>query len=133
MTEENFMDSERRQYNRMFFSKQDGPVASFTLPDPHEKTISAIVMDLSLGGLGLSIRKNENMVNIGDHLILTKIKGSTGLQTIANIETKVRWIQNYENFDHILFGCEFLNASESLREQIQQFINSWAEDAAVRR
>lgn len=127
------MDSERRQYNRMFFSKQDGPVAYFTLPESQEQTISAIVMDLSLGGLGLSIRKNESTVNMGDCLILTKIKGSKGLETIANVETEVRWIQNYENFDHVLFGCEFLNASERLREQIQQFINSWAEDAAVRR
>ncbi len=119
------MSEERRQHKRMFFSKKDGPVAIFSPPDREDEIVTAIVMDLSTGGFGLSIRKEEYRVTIGDRLILTDLKGLAGLQFIVNIETEVKWLQDYKNFDHILFGCEFMNVSESFRKGIGEFINSW--------
>lgn len=125
---------ERRQYKRMFFSIEEGPLAVFALPDVGKEVLTAIVMDLSLGGLGLSVRKGGNVrINVGDRLILTEIKGAANLRPISNMETEIKWIQNYRAFKHILFGCEFVNATDTVREQIQQFINSWMDDAAVRR
>lgn len=111
----------------MFFSKEEGPVAAFTFAGAPETVITAVVMDLSLGGLGLSIRKDENPVNVGDRLILSEIRGAKGLE-IADTEMEVRWLHNYEKLTHILFGCEFLVPSELLRNQIQEFINSRLED-----
>ncbi|MCP4346645.1 MAG: PilZ domain-containing protein [Desulfobacterales bacterium] len=120
------MQEERRLSNRIFFSMKDGPVALFTLPEHNDETISATIMDLSAGGLGLSFRKEENIkIHEGDHLILTEIKNIVELEEVADIELKIRWLRNYDAFKHILFGCEFINISEPIREQIWQFVNSW--------
>jgi len=128
--------AERRQYKRMFFSIEEGPLGVFALPDMDTGVLTAIIMDLSMGGLGLSIRKGGDMsINVGDRLILTEIRGmaDTNLRPINNIETEIKWIQNYRAFRHILFGCEFVDITQTTRDQIQQFINSWVEDADVRR
>ncbi|QTA89531.1 PilZ domain-containing protein [Desulfonema magnum] len=119
---------ERREYKRMFFSIEDGPVAVFDLPNYQEKTIRAIVMDLSPGGMGLSIKKDDNIIiNVEDRLLLREFKGHTELWPVVGIETKIRWIQNYKGFKHMLFGCEFLDIPETAKDQIRNFINSWAD------
>ncbi len=120
------IQEERRLNNRIFFSMKDGPVALFSLPGLNDETISATIMDLSAGGLGLSFRKEENIkINEGDRVILTEIKNIEELDAVANIELEIRWLRNYDAFKHILFGCEFINISEPIREQIWQFVNSW--------
>jgi len=125
------MGAEKRECKRMFFSKDDGPIAIFTFVDTPEKSITTIVMDLSMGGLGLSIRKDQSSVNVGDRMLLSEIRGAKGLD-IADVEMEVRWLHNYEKLTHILFGCEFADPSESLRIQIQEFINSRIEDQILR-
>lgn len=121
------MQEERRVSSRIFFSMKDGPTALFTLPGLNDETITATIMDLSAGGLGLSLRKEENIkINEGDSVILTEIKNIEELEAVTNIEMEIRWLRNYEAFKHILFGCEFLNISEPVGEQIRKFVDSWA-------
>lgn len=118
--------TERRLYKRMFFSMETGPVAVFTIPGMQGKTVSAIVMDLSVGGLGLSIRKEETTaIKINDRMKLKEIKGERNLRFVSDLEVYVRWLQNYKSFKHILFGCEFADPSQTVKNQVQEFINSW--------
>ncbi len=118
--------SERRQFKRIFFSMKDGPSAVFNFSGKYRKTITATIMDLSIGGLGLSIKKDESLIKEGEHLRLTGIKGVRYLESVADIEMEIKWLRNYESFQHILFGCEFVDISDICREDIQQFINLWA-------
>jgi len=118
-------NAERRRYKRMFFSIEEGPVAVFTVPDSKGRIFTAIIMDLSPGGLGLSVKKDENIIKPGECLILAEIKGTKGLESVKDIETEVKWIQNFKAFKHILLGCEFLNITEAQKEDIQSAINLW--------
>jgi len=118
--------SERRHFKRIFFSMKDGPSAVFNFSENYRKAITATVMDLSIGGLGLSIKKDEGLIKEGEHLRLTEIKGVRYLKSIADIEMEIKWLRNYESFQHILFGCEFVYISDICRQDIQQFINLWA-------
>lgn len=105
---------------------ETGPVAVFTIPGMQGKIVSAIVMDLSIGGLGLSIRKEETAaIKIDDRMKLKEIKGEKNLRFVSDLEVYVRWVQNYKSFKHILFGCEFADPSQTVKNQIQEFINSW--------
>jgi len=117
---------ERRQYKRIFFSLKDGPTAIFNFSANHSKAISATVMDLSIGGLGLCLKKDDGLIKIGRHLRLTEIKGVNFLKSVADIEMEIKWLRSYDTFQHSLFGCEFLNISNAGKEDIQQFINLWA-------
>ncbi len=105
---------------------ETGPVAVFTVPGMQGKIISAIVMDLSVGGLGLSIRKDETIaIKANDRMKLKEIKGERNLRFVSDLEVYIRWVQNYKAFKHILFGCEFAEPSETVKNQVQDFINSW--------
>ena len=110
----------------MFFPVEAGPVAIFTFPNVKDGIFSAVIMDLSPGGLGLTLKKGETLIKPGDSLILTEIKGAENLASVKNLETEIKWIQSFKAFKHILFGCEFTNISELLKEEIQAFIDLWS-------
>jgi c-di-GMP-binding flagellar brake protein YcgR len=107
----------------MFFSMEEGPIAVFT--DDRNRTFTAVIMDLSPGGLGLSIKKGETTITDGDSLILSEVRGRSGLESIKNLNTEVKWVQNFKAFKHILFGCEFTDITEAHQEDIQTAINLW--------
>jgi c-di-GMP-binding flagellar brake protein YcgR len=115
---------ERRQYKRMFFSMDEGPVAFLEFP---EKKLQAIILDLSPGGVGMSLKKEEAAppVAMGERVLLKETRGILELQFIENIEMKIRWVQNYDSLQHILFGCEFMDVSEDFRNNIREFIYLW--------
>lgn len=119
-------NSERRRYKRMFFPIEDGPVAVFTFPNFKDRIFSAVIMDLSPGGLGLTVKKGETSLKAGDCLILAEIKGKKGLESITNLKTEVKWVQSFSAFKHVLFGCEFTGITEAFMEDIQSAINLWS-------
>ena len=83
-------------------------------------------MDLGEEGMCLALKQDDkDKLHEGDHVIIKEIKGSEDLQVITNVEMEVKWMLNLK---HIAVGCEFLNASQTLREQIRQFMNSWGKD-----
>ncbi len=120
------MGGDRRESERIFFSRKNGLEAAFTLPDAQEEIFSATLMDLSLKGLGLSFKKGEYEIDVGDHMRVAEIRNKAELKDIADIAVEIRWMRCYDALNHILFGCEFLDISDAAREQIQDFIRSWA-------
>ncbi|MDM8524731.1 PilZ domain-containing protein [Desulfococcaceae bacterium HSG8] len=119
---------ERRRYRRIFFSMEDGPTALFTHVRFSEEAVTATIMDMSIGGLGMTLKKDGNtFINIGDLLRLNEIRGLKNSQFLNNVEMEIRWIQNYDALQHVLFGCEFTDISTETEEQIQEFIDLWAD------
>jgi c-di-GMP-binding flagellar brake protein YcgR len=114
---------ERRKCERIVFSDKDGIIGIFSLLDNHKTFITASIMDLGEEGMCLALKQDdENKLHERDHVILKEIKGSEDLQVITNVEMEVKWTLNLK---HIAAGCEFVDISQTLRDQIRQFINSW--------
>lgn len=114
---------ERRKCERIVFSDKDGIIGIFSLSDNHETFITVSIMDLGEEGICLALKQDdEDKLHEGDRMILSEIKGTKDLQFLINMEIEVRWTLNLK---YIAAGCEFLNASQTLRDQIRQFMNSW--------
>lgn len=117
---------ERRQYTRMYFSAEDGIVGFFTVPGFEKEIFSGIVMDISEGGMCLSIaKKNRAAINEDGPLLLRQLKGAPKLQSIVDVDARVRWIIELEDLKNVTFGCEFLNLTRDDKDVIRGFINSW--------
>lgn len=115
---------ERRKFSRVLFSIEDGVVGVFTLSGNKKESIAAFIFDLSTGGLHFILSRDENKgFSNGDHLTLSKIRGKTSLQFIADIEIEIKWILDHQYVEHIGLGCEFKNLPEAVRDQIGQFVD----------
>ncbi len=52
------------------------------------------------------------------------IKGTTDLEFISFLELEVKWVMDLQIFEHVGIGCEFLNASDAIMDQIDRFVDS---------
>ena len=118
--------SERRQFKRVAISSNDsiiGIISSSRLKA--EDSIAVNIIDLSAGGLHFFLLTGSfKEISAGDHLILREIKGTKDLQFISNVELEVKWIAEHPSLKHVGLGCEFLNISDKIRQQIDQFIDT---------
>jgi len=116
-----------RLYPRIFFSAEDGIVASFSPPgnENEQERLVARVMDVSEGGMGLTFNKKENgKVHKGDRLIVVKVEGESSLEKIGGTEVEVKWVMDHALLEHTAgFGCQFMNTDEGLRDLLREFVN----------
>ena len=115
----------RRQLNRVCLPKEIQLGAFLVLPEPYNEIVTATVTDLSVGGVRLRMTRKEIIVHPGDHLVLKQIKGPPELKSVADIEMEIMWTHKDEKLGLIVFGCQFLNISQPIREQIKQFTDIW--------
>ncbi|HAO21002.1 MAG: hypothetical protein BWK80_31305 [Desulfobacteraceae bacterium IS3] len=119
----------RRQFDRIFFSAEDGITGSFALADSSAQS-DAIVMDLSVGGIRLTIGKDGfSHLKQGDRLMLIELNGAFGLEHIAHIEMEIRWVLSHPSFNHIGVGCHFLDPPPEVRAHIRAFLESWIDNS----
>lgn len=117
---------EKRRFERVYFKAEDGLRGIFSLPNNHEDILIANVMNLSKDGIGLVINKTEYIsISPGDRLILNEVKGGSHLAFMRNIETEIKWILNHRSLEHIGLGCQLLNTSKEIRQNIGSYINSY--------
>ena len=117
---------ERRRYQRIFFSIEDGIKGIFAFSDYQKGLLTANIINISENGLGLALSKDKkDMIHKGDYVILTHIMGIQDLESLTNVEAEIKWILENPSLEFIGFGCEFLNAPESQRDAIRIFIDSW--------
>ncbi len=118
------LGKERRRFERrtVIDIKIDG---IFYIKGGEEELITARIINISEGGLHFALRKHVSKEIIVDkHLILKEIKGVEELQSITDLELEIKWIAAPPSFNHFGIGCEFINASEEVRAQLRQFVNS---------
>jgi len=116
---------ERRLYKRVYFPDESRPQAFLVLLGT-DRILTASVVSLGLGGLSLRMPRKDSIIHKGDHLILKQIKRPPEQQFLGNIGIKLLWSYKDERSGDILLGCNFLNISQPIREQIQQFTDSWS-------
>ncbi|UCH21013.1 MAG: PilZ domain-containing protein [Deltaproteobacteria bacterium] len=121
--EKDYDGSEKRKFKRIVFSAKDKVMGVFTFPKVSDDLISYKIADISAGGLRFIVfRKDDLQISTGDKFFLQEIKGKTKLDVVADIELEVKWVMDHEMFEHIMIGCEFLNISEAVQTQIDQFV-----------
>jgi c-di-GMP-binding flagellar brake protein YcgR len=118
-------EKERRRFQRIFFSLEDGIQGTFTFSDLHKGIFTAYILNLSEGGVGFVLNKKEDKkIEKGNGVILTQIRGIRGLEPRMNIEAEVRWILDKPALEFLGFGCEFLRVPAPLQAQIRACIDS---------
>ncbi len=120
-----FDGPEKRRFQRAVFSIGDGIIGVFSSNGFKNDSIAASITNLSAGGLQFILpRDTSPEIGTGDRLILRKIKGTTDLEFISNLELEVKWVMDLQVFDHVGIGCEFLNVSDAIMDQIDRFVDS---------
>jgi hypothetical protein len=117
---------ERRRSQRIFFSIEDGIKGVFAFSDHQKGLLTANIINIGEGGLGLALNKDKkDKINKGDYVILTHIMGIQGLESLTNVEAEIKWILDNPSLEFIGCGCEFLNIPESIRDIMKTCIDSW--------
>ena len=124
----NSENGNRRKFKRALFNAEDSIMAKFSIPGGHKKPISARVLNLSEGGIHVTVAANdlENIV-AGKRLILLQIKGPVPFEYLVSIDSEVKWVVNHPILEHAGIGCEFKNVSASSCVQLRSFVEEWFE------
>jgi hypothetical protein len=119
-------EKERRRFQRIFFSLEDKVQGTFAFSGFQKGILTAHIINLGEGGLGLVLSKDEKKrIWKGGYVILTQIKGITGLEPLINVEAEIKWILDNPSLEFMGFGCEFRNVPAPMRDTIRAFIDSW--------
>ena len=114
--------AERRRHIRVYFDSLAETSCRFS-PDEQAITLwSASVLDLSLGGLHLSVKGCAGLA-VGDPLILASLSHRTGPVCDEPIPMEVRWVFAQPEFSHLYVGCRFLYLPEKSRCHIANLIS----------
>jgi hypothetical protein len=118
--------NERRRFQRIFFSIEDGVKGILAFSDHQRGLLVAHIINIGEGGLGLAVSKDKkDKIAKGDQVILTHITGIQGLESLINVDAEIKWILENPSLEYVLFGCEFLDFPEPMRDAIGIFIDSW--------
>lgn len=120
----NAVKEERRKYERIVFSDKDGMTGIFKIQEPYEKFVTVHIMDLGEEGMGVALEQNTESEQLyeEEHVILTELQDHPELRFLLNVEMEVRWTLNLK---YPAAGCEFVNISQSFRDQIREVIHCW--------
>lgn len=125
---ENNTRNERRTAQRAVFSFQENVIGIFCLPQPGEDTRSfdARILNLSVGGLQFSLKKEEGeKLLVGDHLLLKEIQGKDELAFFADLEMVIKWVLEVEYLDHLAFGCKYQGIPLEIRGRIDHYVSTF--------
>lgn len=119
--------NERRLFERIFFSSDDGIIGTFSLPDPYMGAAPATIMDISEDGMGITFLKKEcPPFNKGERLVLKEINNMKSLNFLNNIEMEIRWVLSHRSLEHIALGCRLIDVSDETKAMLRKVISSWS-------
>ena len=114
--------AERRRHIRVYFDATEEMGCEFSNGAEATKMLRASVLDLSLGGLHLSVTGDFNFA-IGDRILLTRLRHRTGLVSEEEIPVEIRWVFAQAEFSRLYMGCQFLELPEESRGNIANLIS----------
>ncbi len=116
---------QNRKFTRIFFQASDKINGVCAFPDNQNETLAANVMNLSEGGLCLTIDRDEIMsISKDEHLILLELREDSEIMFNDEIVMIVRWVMDNKFFQNIELGCEFLTIEEKTVEKIREIVGS---------
>ena len=119
----------RRQFKRALFIIEDDIQGVFSIPGSDIGPISTHVLNLGEGGAHFIIdSSDESHFQPGTKIILVQIKGPNPLQYLVNVDAEVKWILDHNIMEYVGAGCQFLNITQSSRDQIKSFVEAWNQE-----
>jgi hypothetical protein len=117
--------NERRRFQRIFFSIEDGVKGILAFSDHQRGLLVAHIINIGEGGLGLAVSKDKKgKIAKGDQIILTHITGMQDLESLVNVDVEIKWLMEDPSLEFVVFGCKFLNIPEPMRDAIGIFLDS---------
>ena len=117
---------EKRIYKRVFFPNQNDLAGILRLSDNHEVFLTAIIKDLSEGGLGFAVKRDQNnKIITGSQLTLKNIRGSEHLTFMTDLKLEVMWVLDCDELKNVGIGCRFLDIPQAGREKIRNYVKAW--------
>jgi hypothetical protein len=118
--------NERRRFQRIFFSIEDGIKGIIAFSDHRRGILVAHIINIGEGGLGLAVSKDKKgNIAKGDQIILTHITGMQDLEFLINVDAEIKWLMEDQSLEFVVFGCKFRNIPEPMTAAIGTFIDSW--------
>ena len=115
---------ERRRFRRHNFSSREEDTGAFTLVYGDSLyRFTARILNISEGGLGLSIPKSFGRIQAGDIIVLTGVLGHRPLGFLAGARMKIMRVQELRpRPHHNALSCEFVDATDPIVNQIRAII-----------
>lgn len=115
---------ERRRHIRVYFDNLEEMQCRLTHEGRAKDTLIAAVLDLSLGGMHLTLAGASGLV-AGDRLVLHAMTHQTGpVCEEETIPLEIRWIYNSDASSRLYLGCQFLALPEHSRASIANLISA---------
>ena len=125
------MATDKRKYKRYIFPNDEKMLISLYLAG-NSSTIEARLLNVSEGGLGLAVARDEKGgVEVDSSLMIKGLENVPQLQGLIETELKIRWVLDHDPLKNLGVGCEFVNLPDSGRAEISELINSGILKAAL--
>ncbi len=115
--------AERRRHIRVYFDSLEETNCRFAAEEQEAEIFTASVLDLSLGGMHLTVMGN-NHFTVADRLIMNIMTHRTGRVCDEQIIMEIRWVFSREEFSRLYMGCQFLYLPEKSRGHIANLISA---------
>lgn len=114
--------AERRAWPRFFFSPQQQAGVRLSIAGKEPQIVVAL-LNLSAGGMATTVlRQTLPMPELGETVTIHEFLGLPELMMTEPIMAAVKGIYAYPNFQHSVYGFEFIKINDNLRHAIAAFV-----------
>ena len=114
---------EQRKETRVYFPPEENICAVFVFPDFGHFSFSAAVLDMSMGGVQFSLKREEwSSLELGSQLVLARLSEGKDVLCDKAMPLTVRWVMDHPLVSHVSVGCEFDGLPEDGRKVLQSFL-----------
>ena len=114
---------EKRKEVRVYFAPGENICGVFVFPDFGRFSFSALVLDLSLGGVHFTVKREEwNSLELGSQLVLARLNNGDEVVCDRAMPLTVRWVLDHPMVSNVSVGCEFDGLEEDDRMMLQSFL-----------
>ena len=115
--------NERRCTKRRIFSAPERSIGVFSLADTGgQYGFRARILHISEGGLGLAMPKVQDRIGPDSVLVLVGVLGNMPLGYLSGAKIQIRWVQDIPDSNYMVFGSEFIDATDKLKLRIRNMI-----------
>lgn len=120
---------EKRQFNRLLFSKDEHVTATIGLPAKTGGTIKAHIVNISEDGAGLRLNeRSAGVVQEGDLIVFEDVDKDSVLAVLNGVEACIKWAISHQTNKGVLAGLEFSTLAESDKKLLHGYINARIEE-----
>lgn len=117
---------DHRHHPRTFFEPDAGVRAEFDHSAGNRQPFPAVVMNISVGGIGIATRETlSGRLQKGDSLVLKRLKVRESNTAIRGLHCQVQWVLEEPGDDKRLLGLEFQTVDPLMLGVLRRFIGSF--------